>query len=270
MTLESAAIIVTAYRRPWYLERTLASWRHARGLERVHSFTIALGWDPDVAKAQLGVISAFREASGLGSRVKIAVDSEAARKSNGMHRAIGEAGNHVLKDSAAQFVIFGEEDVIVSGDALEYFSWARGQFAMERSVLAVCAHSPGAAGWDKREAADDADADQEAVRLLPYFNPWVWGCWQNRWEGVIEKTWDWGCDSGGATDSGYDWNVATRIIPEGGFTCAVPDASRSQNIGEHGGWASSAETWAFSQAASFRADRGTVAYRLEEAQDRAA
>ena len=30
MTLESAAIIVTAYRRPWYLERTLASWRQAR------------------------------------------------------------------------------------------------------------------------------------------------------------------------------------------------------------------------------------------------
>lgn len=270
MTLESAAIIVTAYRRPWYLERTLASWRQARGLERVHSFTIALGWDPDVAKAQLGVISAFREASGLGSRVKIAVDSEAARKSNGMHRAIGEAGNHVLTDPAVQFVIFGEEDVTVSGDTLEYFSWARGQFAMERSVLAVCAHSPGAAGWDKREAADDADADQEAVRLLPYFNPWVWSTWRNRWEGVIEPLWDWDCNSGDANTSGYDHNLQRRVIPEGGFTCAVPDASRSQNIGEHGGWASSAETWAFSQAASFRADRGTVAYRLEEAQDRAA
>ena len=213
MTLESAAIIVTAYRRPWYLERTLASWRQARGLERVHSFTIALGWDPDVAKAQLGVISAFREASGLGSRVKIQVDSEAARKSNGMHRAIGEAGNHVLTDSAVQFVIFGEEDVTVSGDTLEYFSWARGQFAMERSVLAVCAHSVGAAGWDKREAADDADADQEAVRLLPYFNPWVWSTWRNRWKGVIEPLWDWDCNSGDANTSGYDHNLPAPRHP---------------------------------------------------------
>ena len=71
-------------------------------------------------------------------------------------------------------------------------------------------------------------------------------------------------------DSGYDHNIHRRILPEGGLVCAVPDASRSQNIGRHGGWASSEETWAFSQAASFRADREPVAYRLEDARVAAA
>lgn len=270
MNLESTAVIVTAYRRPWYLEQTLESWRQAGGTGQVHSFTVALGWDPGTWKAQLRVIDGFRAASGLGSRVRIKVDSEAARKSNGMHRAIGEAAQHVLTGPAVQFVVFGEEDVTVSDDVLEYMSWAGGQFAADRSVLLACAHSVGAAGWDKPEPADDGGADQEAVRLLPYFNPWVWGTWRDRWEQVIEPAWDWDCNSGGPADSGYDWNLATRVIPRGGFVCAVPDASRSQTIGEDGGWASTSQTWAFSQAASYRDQRGTARYRLERATGAAA
>lgn len=270
MNLESAAVIVTARSRPRYLEQVLGSWQHARGLDRLHSFTVALGWDEGAWKAQLRVIDAFRVRSGLGSRVRIKADSEAARKSNGMHRAIAEAANHVLQDPAVQFVVFGEEDIAVSDDVLEYMAWARKEFATQGAVLAVCAHSVGGAGWDKREPADDADADQETVRLLPYFNPWVWGTWRNRWERLLEPTWDYECNSGGPMDSGYDHNIHRRLIPEGGLVCAVPDASRSQNIGQHGGWASTPETWAFSQAASFRPERGTVAYRLEGAPARAA
>jgi hypothetical protein len=271
MNLDSAAVIVTACRRPDYLRRTLASWHATRGLDRIRSFTIALGVHPDAWHAQIQVIDAFRQASGLGSRLRVKVDSDAARRSNGMHRAIGEAANHVLADPAVQFLVFGEEDIVVSDDTLEYMTWAGRQFAADRSVLTACAHNVGGQGWDRREPADDAGADQESVRLLPYFNAWCWGTWRDRWEQVLESRWDWDCNSGGAMDSGYDWNVATRIIPQGGYVCAVPDASRSQNIGQHGGWASNAETWAFSQAQSFRPHRDPVTYRLEgEAREPAA
>lgn len=270
VTPDATAVIVTARSRPAYLRQVLASWERARGLDRLHSFTVALGFDEGAWMSQLRVIDSFRASSGPGARVRLKVDSDAARRSSGMHRAIGEAAGHVLSDPAVSFVIFGEEDIAVSPDVLEYMWWAREKLAADGSVLAVCAHSAGGAGWDRREPADDADADQEAVRLLPYFNPWVWGTWRDRWEQVIRPSWDWECNSGGPATSGYDWNLATRVIPQGGFTCAVPDASRSQNIGRHGGWASSEETWAFSQAASFRAERGPCAYRLEEAGDRAA
>jgi hypothetical protein len=270
VNLDSAAVIVTAFRRPDYLKQALASWRQARGLGEVHSFTIALGFHADAWMGQLRVIDAFRQDSGLGSRVRVKVDSDAARRSNGMHRAVGEAANHVLADRAVQFAVFGEEDLVVSSDVLEYMSWARGELASDGRVLAACAHSPGGAGWDRREPADDAGADQEAVRLLPYFNPWVWGTWRPRWEQVLEPSWDWECAKGPRPDQmGYDWGIYHTVQREG-YVCAVPDASRSQNIGQHGGWASTAETWAFSQAASFRQGREPAAYRLEETGDRAA
>ena len=270
MSLESAAVVVTAFRRPWYLEQTLGSWCKARGLDDVHSFTVALGWHPDTWKAQLRVVEGFRQATGLGSRMRVKVDSDAARKSNGMHRAIGEAANAVLEDPAVEFVVFGEEDVIVSDDVLEYMMWARRELAADGRVLLACGHSVGAAGWDRHEPADDGDADQEAVRLLPYFNPWVWGTWRDRWETTLEPGWDWDCSKGPHPDQmGYDWGIHHTVRRED-YLCAVPDASRSQTIGENGGWASSAQTWAFSQAASFRAHRGPVTYRLEAAAERAA
>lgn len=263
MSLESTAVIVTAFRRPWYLEQTLKSWQYARGIDQVRSFTPAMGWEAGTWKAQVRVFGAFRDAVRLSSRQwQPKVDTEPARKSNGMHRAIGEAAQHVLKDPDVDFLVFGEEDVVVSSDTLEYMAWARQEFAADGTVLLVCAHSVGAAGWDKHEPADDADADQAAVRLLPYFNPWVWGTWRDRWEQVIGPKWDWDCNSGGPVDSGYDHNLHRRVIPQGGYVCAVPDASRSQTIGEDGGWASTPETWAFSQAASFRAHRDPVTYRL--------
>lgn len=270
MTLESAAVIVTARSRPAYLRQVLASWQRARGLDRLRSFTFALGYDPDAFTAQVRVIDAFRRDTGLGDRVRVKVDSDAARKSNGMHRAIAEAANHVLQDPAVEFLVFGEEDITVSADVLEYMSWARREFASQGAVAAVCAHTAAGQGWHKREPAGDAGADQEAVRLLQDFSPWVWGTWRLRWEKLLEPTWDYDVTSGGPMDSGYDWNIATRVLPEGGLVCAVPDASRSQNIGRHGGWASSEETWAFSQAASFRPDREPVTYRLEDAQGEAA
>jgi hypothetical protein len=262
VNLDSAAVIVTAFKRPGYLRKTLASWQAARGLDRVRSFTVALGFHEDAFTGQCRVIEDFRHATELGEKVQVKVDSEKARKANGMHRAIGEAATHVLADPGVQFVIFGEEDITVSSDVLEYMSWARAEFAGRGAVVAVCAHSRSGAGWDPRQPAGDTDADQAAVRLAQYFNPWVWGTWRNRWERLLEPTWDWECNSGGPLDSGYDHNIHRRILPEGGLSCVVPDASRSQNIGRHGGWASNEETWGFSQAQSFRADRDPVPYKL--------
>ena len=262
VTLGNTAIVNTALRRPQYLAETLSSWETARGIEQVHSFTLALGYDEDQFMPVLNAYDRFRKATGLGQRARVKMDSAAARASRGMHRAIAEAGNAVFEDPAVEFVIFGEEDVLVSSDVLEYFAWAREKFAGDDQVLCVLAHSASGQGWDRHEPAQDADADQDTVRLLPYFNAWGWATWRDRWEQVMVRSWDWSCDSGGPTGSGYDWNLAVRVIPQGGFAAVVPDASRSQNIGRDGGWASNAESFAFSQAQSFRAERDPVRYQL--------
>jgi len=267
VNLENVAIVMTAKSRPHYAHEVLSSWQATRGIGDVHSFTLALG-DPggDQFLSQLGHFDAFRKATGLGARGKVKVDSAAASKSRGMGRAIGEAAVHVLADPAVESIVFAEEDIAVSSDILEYMAWAFETFAADERVLCVLAHSVGGTGWDKPGiGALSADADQEAVRLLPYYNGWVWGTWRDRWEKALGSKWDWQCDSGGPMDSGYDHQIHRRIIPQGGYLCVVPDASRSQNIGREGGWAAKPEDFEGTLAASFRAERDPVAYRLESA-----
>lgn len=266
--------MVTAWKRPAYLQATLDSWSRARGISEVRQFTVALGWtDHALFTKQVEVIDAARRP--LGCKVRVKPDSSAARAARGMGRAIGEAVSAAFGDPSVEFVIAGEEDVAVSSDTLEYFAWAAEEFRPYPKVLAVCAHSIGGQGWDIPGIGqqEDPDADPEAVRLLPYFNPWIWGVWRDRWERVMRPSWDWNCDTAtrpDGTDGGYDWHLAARIIPQGSYTCAVPLASRSQNIGKEDGWAARPEQFEATQAASFKADRGPCDYRVGDSGERAA
>lgn len=259
------ALALTAWKRPHYLARTLESWHAADGVSELARVVVGVGRS-DAYLDQLQLIREFRDRLSHAP-VDILADSTAATSSPGMHRALGELGDAVFNPvfgPAPEFVVFGEEDVIVSSDVLRYMAWASLRFASESRVLAVCAHSVGGQGWDAHEPASDQDADQETARLRPYFNAWVWGTWRDRWNDVLAKTWDWECDSGGELDSGYDWNIATRVLPSIDGLCVVPDASRSQNIGRDDGVYCTAESFAYSRAASFMLRRDGVDYRLTD------
>lgn len=193
-------------------------------------------------------------------RIRVIRDDEPSN----LHAATANVVTAAFEETGADFVVVGEEDEIVSDDVLEYMRWAAAEFRDDAQVLLVNAHSKGGQGWDDHTPAQDADACQDTVRLRPYFNAWVWGTWRDRWEKHLLTQWDWDCTSGGAMDSGWDWNIATRIVPYGNFLCVVPDASRSQNIGYAEGWSSTAESFSFSQAQSFRESRDQVNYKLAE------
>ena len=83
VNLSGTAVIVTALKRPDYLKRTLASWQSARGISGVHSFTLALGRDPDSLMSQAVVFGEFIDAAGLKGRARIKMDSAAAAQSTG-------------------------------------------------------------------------------------------------------------------------------------------------------------------------------------------
>lgn len=257
------AVFTTAMRRPYYFEETLSSWSKARGIETVGGFHVAMGLSDRFTEME-GVLKRSR-ISGLDG-FTLAPDPHPGM---GMHWAIGAMfdslfGPHGHK-TESEFVIATEEDVVVSDDVIEYFQWAKETFADDQRVLLVNAHSIGGQGWDLHLPVQDGDANQQAVRLLPYFNAWCWGTWRDRWPALREQ-WDWDCTSGHATGgySGWDWNIASRIIPQGNWLCVTPDASRSQNIGRMEGWASSPWSWGFSQAQSFRPHR-EPGYQLEGA-----
>jgi hypothetical protein len=258
--LSRMAVMTTAWRRPYYFERILNSWARAEGSGQLAHFVIALG-RTDRYDRQVKLIDRMRPKFGVP--LEIADQSQQALASRGTHRAIAEAANHVFAYDDVDFLIFGEEDTMVSSDVLTYMAWAAEAFAEDRGVLAVLAHSRGGQGWDEPVPAQDADADQQAARILPYFNPWGWGTWRDRWEQIMEPSWDWECTSGGnPMQHGYDWNLQLRVMPAHNMGCVVPDASRSQNIGQHEGWATNPQTWAYSQAQSFRERREPCDYRL--------
>ncbi len=254
------AVMTTAFRRPHYLQRTLRAWAAADGIGDVTRFLIALA-PSDRHDRNLVVIKALRPQ--FACPVDLEIQSEAAQRGPSAHRAIAEAVTALFTDPAVDFAVAGEEDVLVSSDVLAYMSWAREKFASDERVLCVLAHNKGGQGWDGHVMIEDEGADQEAVRLLPYFNPWCWGTWRDRWEQVLEPQWDYDCNSGGPDTSGYDWAIQTKIIPRGDYLCVVPDASRSQNIGRFEGGYSSPALFPFTQSKSFREVRECPAYRLE-------
>jgi hypothetical protein len=259
--LKDATLLITAHHRPDYLRRTLASWAAAPEVSQLRNVVIALGrshrWDD-----MLEVVAEAEKS--MGRVIDVYPDSDAARQSPGMHRALGEAIDAAFGSAAQRrhYVICGEEDVIVSDDVLSYMEWAMHWYAED--VLCICAHNRGGTGWDGLDGLrDDGAAHQEKVRLLPYFNPWVWCVGRAQWRTRLRPVWDWDCDSGGDQDSGYDWNLQ-RLVTVGPWRNLVPDAARSQTIGEMGGAYSTPEIFPLQQSLSFREHRcRPVEYRLQ-------
>lgn len=265
MDYSDLAVMTTAWRRPYYFRRVLESWADAEGIDQIRRFVISIG-PTDRYAEQMDLISEMTPR--LGAGLEVLHQSEAAVKGDGIrvpfgpHRAIAEAVDHVFTDPAVKFVVCGEEDVMVSSDVLTYMRWCATEFEHDPRVLIACAHSKGGQGWDLQIPARDADADQEAVRLLRYYNPWGFGTWRDRWDAILSPEWDRGCNSGGPMDSGYDHHIQRRILPKYRMRCVVPDASRSQNIGEREGWASTPERFPLLHAQSFRERRENPQYRL--------
>ncbi len=259
------AVMCTAWRRPYYFRRVLESWAAADGIDQIRRFVITLG-PTDRYAEQMDLIAEMSPRFPCGLEIlpqsEHAIRGDGIRKPFGPHRAIAEAITYCFTYPGVGFVVAGEEDVAVSSDVLSYMRWAATEFQHDPRVLIACAHSKGGQGWDLQTPARDGAADQEAVRLIRYFNAWGWGTWRDRWETVLEPEWDWDCNLGGPVRSGYDWTIQTRILPKHKMRCVVPDASRSQNIGEREGWSSSPDRFALLQAQSFRQRRDNPCYRL--------
>jgi hypothetical protein len=264
ITASDIVLLSTAWRRPAYLEASLASWTRVRGAGELAHFVVALG-PSGVRDDQVAVISRAADLMGLGGRMSILPDSPAAAAQPGMHRAIGEAARIILAELDPQAVIFTEEDIEVSDDVLEYFCWALTLCEDNPQVLTVCAHDEGGQGWHvpgigARPGRDQAP--QHTARLADDFNPWCWATWPDRLGWLLDR-WDWDATLGGPMPSqhGYDWQI--RWLTRGwGKTTVRPDASRSQNLGRDGGVYARPELYGQTLAASYRPHRDPIDYKL--------
>lgn len=260
------AVIVMAWRRPYYLRESLASWAAVPEIREIRRFIIGIG-EHERKPDNLNVIAEAERL--MGRPIEILEDSARATASPAMHRPMGEAADHAWADPQVGWVILSEEDNCVSDDTLRYMSWCRDTFEARPDVLLVCAHDlPWVEGWsgpapgEHRDPLIAGNENPEIVRLKQAFDSHAWGTWRDRWVNTLEPTWDWECNSGGPTSSGIDWNIATRVMPQGGYLAAAPDASRSRNIGRDEGVYMHPEHWHENPA--FHASYGQRDYRMAE------
>lgn len=256
--LDRTALVITAWKRPDYLKRTLESWAMTPELIELRGIIVALGWSHRYDDMVDTITTSARM---LMRQPVVLRDSPEAAQSPGMHRALGEAIDTAFLDREVDWVLLGEEDVVVSTDALAYVSWAQ-QEVRERT-LCICLHNQGGCGWDGLTAErEDGDADQAAVHRAAYFNPWGWCIRRDMWKQVARPAWDWDCTIPGGPGSGYDWGMQ-RLMDTEPWHSLVPDAARSQTIGELFGVNSNPDIFPLQQAKSFRRQREMpVPYRL--------
>jgi hypothetical protein len=141
----------------------------------------------------------------------------------------------------SDFVVLVEEDILVSFDILEYMDRWRKYYKDDPSVLAICASSFWKSG------------DPDITYLAQDFCPLIWGTWKDRWENVLCDTWDLDYSTGNpdGSESGWDWHIRRRLLPERQMRCAHPQVARALHIGRYGVHMRP-EDFLASQAPSFR------------------
>lgn len=237
----STALCITAYNRPDYLRKTLASWSKVCGIENA---TVYISIDPSEYEVE---------------REVVAVAKEFLRR-NGGHYAINPVRHGVLHhpwvvfdklfSSGFDFVIRAEDDLLVSDDTLAYFDWAEPVFRNDADVATIHAYSY------------DYSTDSSLVHKVPKFNPLVWGTWRDRWYGFMRDTWDHDYSTFNGqpgNQAGWDWHLNTRLYPARGLHGVYPLMSRVDNIGVHGTHSTPEN---FHTAPSFRSEYGCPEYRL--------
>lgn len=252
MNLSDVALVTTAWRRPYYLEQTLAAWERARGYDQLRHHIVRAGASDRLDETRR-VLNAF-----AGRHPHVFVEEDDGTLGPWRVNAAGFV--HAFSDPSVSFAMIAEEDILPADDVLELMTWAATEFADDKEVLVVNAHSRCGQGWDGPEVKDDPDADPCALRLAPYFNQWGWGTWRDRFENVLLPDWDFDGTSGTASQSGHDWNIHLRTMR--GHLAVTPDASRTQHIGDKEAWAANEWTLSWSKAASFREHRDPVKFRL--------
>jgi hypothetical protein len=231
---------LTAFNRPQYLKEALSSWQKVRDLE---DWDIYVQIEPnDFAEEQANMVRvAFQDHPSVEVLINPQVYGVLHNPWVGFERLF-MAKNY-------DFVVRTEDDLVVSADILEYFGWAAEEFQNNSQVATVN-------GFTYRDGPSDE------VALVPLFSPLVWGTWQDRWEGFLGPTWDHDYSTFNGepgNQSGWDWNINTRLFPQHQLLACFPLASRVHNIGIHGVH-SLPENYSTSE--SFIPDHGRLKYTV--------
>lgn len=231
------SLFLTAATRPHYFQETMESWRKVRGF---YDWNVVIRLEPTehVAEHQRIIYELGHE------KLQVIVNPKVYGVLH--HPWVGFNELFLFSD----FVVRAEDDLVVSEDILEYFEWASEEYKGDPEIATVNAFSRYSEATDTSSVSKSSD-----------FNPWLWGTWHDRWDEYIRDTWDHEYSTyniSPGNESGWDWNLNTRILPSLGKKIVVPDVSRVQNIGVYGVHGNPDN---FEQAVSYQSVIPPVEYR---------
>jgi hypothetical protein len=218
-------IAFTVSNRPEYLRQTLESWSAVRGIGDCH---LVFSCEPGCAEAvRICESVTFAPRTVLRNHDRGGVLGNPWRAlsySFGSHHAFGR----YLIDLG--FVVLAEEDLVVSPDVVEYFSWSQ-RYAPDRNVLGVTTYQ-----HDERPGGLPGVGPADWSRDNSW-HFWVWGTWRDRWESLIRDYWDFTYreNGGGPGQRGWDWALRNNLVIGKGMKMIAPSMARSQHIGKFGG-----------------------------------
>ena len=197
--------------RPQYLEPTLVSWLNT-DLSLVSSIHFFI--EPTDKRGEcVAIIDEFAKNS------VTPVIKHYNNERLGVMRNPWHLFDHCFRIEAAEFVILGEDDFLVSPDTLDFLINTRTNW--NGQTLAACAK------WD----GERSDSNPATFHRTIGFTGNVWITSAGSWNRHLRDTWDFDKSSGSKGRSGWDWNIHLRIVPKRNLHCIVPTASRSRHIG---------------------------------------
>lgn len=244
------ALFLTAYNRLSYLQQVLHTWESVVGVEEWDMVAMI---EPSDLSHQ--IVEEFEEFSRKTKFRRFSIQVNPQVYGVLHHPWVGfENLFSTNLQGNYDFVVRAEDDIIVSNDVLEYFSWAAKKFKLDPSVATVHAFS-------------EAEGSARDVELISKFSPLMWGTWRDRWQELLSPTWDHDYSTFNlrpGNQSGWDWNINTRLLPRLGLTSVCPVVSRTNNIGVVGTHGTPGN---FLHLEDFVQHRNTPAYRLVDSRN---
>lgn len=221
----NVAVVITAHNRPEYFDTVLKSWAKAN---RHHNLPFYFAAEP----VSDTVVQMCRD---FAWTKEVQVNPHVHGPLMNPHTALTLAFDH-----GYDFVILGEDDSIVSEDAIDYFTWCAEHFEY-RPVLGVCS-------FQDLPPSDEPDS----VHLRQYFASVVWGTWRDRWDSSISEQWPMNYDPA------WDGWLVNRSYT---MPFVFPAVSRSQHIGQHGGAHMHPDSFADLQARAFHEGSRVIQFK---------
>jgi len=192
-------ITMTLFNRPQYTKRVIDGLSRCNGIKKHHLLIFIDPGNSEVINLANNINFTSKE---------IIINKTRQGCDTNIYNAINTGF------SKSDYNIHIEDDICPGKDMLKYFEFCDYRYKYDLSVLTVCAYHK--ANCDKYY--------YDKLFRNPWFTPWGWATWKNRWDD-IKKKWSFG---GG-------WDVHLNNVIRGNRFEIRPHLARSQNIGEKGG-----------------------------------